>query len=39
MRPEATARLQRFLAIALAVNVAVVAIVATIAVILLVIAS
>jgi antitoxin HicB len=39
VRPEATARLQRFLAIALAVNVAVVAIVATIAVILLVTAS
>ena len=39
VRPETTVRLQRFLAIALAVNVAVVAVVATIAVILLVTAS
>jgi predicted RNase H-like HicB family nuclease len=39
VRPEATVRLQRFLAIALAINVAVVAVIATIAVILLVIAS
>ncbi|HEX5618403.1 MAG TPA: toxin-antitoxin system HicB family antitoxin [Solirubrobacteraceae bacterium] len=39
VRPEATVRLQRFLAIALAANVAVVAVAATIAVILLVTAS